>query len=614
MQYYLVYVEVAFLRLEHIMRLVQSISRFSSSGPCAGSDGAMKHGAVPVWNRTQVMKTSSQALYRTCQGLSGIGILGVTASALAAPTGVYFEQEVVDQTGWLTPDARQLVRVDVYLTFDNTSDHLNAVNGQTAPLDLTISTSDPLGFYQTSSGHGGVNTTATRNSALEAMYPSMTADSWVTIGLTDQTGNAMLDVGIDFTNFNSGGSLTIDNGAWFVTPPDAQGDATNNSVLIGRFTHAAGFSSSATLNFQYVDAGSGTTEEVVGVSCVYRGAKSDLNGDGQSDILWRGDYGAGGAGAWEGSVISWTNWDGADLGFDSGVVYNTHTGTPIPEEWIIAGTGDMDGNGRDDIVWRNDVGSVIVWLMDDDGVGFTPALFYSGAIVDWRIAGIGDFDGDGQDDILWQAEYGTGSGFEGAILAWEQWDGTDGGYTSGIIFGGAIPSTWVAVGTADLNGNGRDGVVWRNPTGSLVYWDLNGWTYSSMIFFSGAIVDWSIKALGDFDGDGQDDVLWQADYGTSSGYEGSVLAWEQWDGTDGGYTTGVIYDTSSSTPIPDTWTIVSSGDMLADGMDDVVWRNPDGAVVVWDMDGWNYDAAIMYSGAIAGWSIDSPRDIYNTGN
>jgi hypothetical protein len=565
----------------------------------------------------RVMNNSSRAFYRACQGFGGVSILGVASSVLAVPTGFHFEQEVVDQSGWLVSDARQLVRVDVYLTFDNTSDHLNAVNGQTAPLDLTISTSDPSGFFQ--SANGDVDTTATRNSGLEPTFPSMAADSWVTIGLTDQTGNEMLDIGIDFTDFNSGGSLTIDNGAWFVTPPDAQGDATDNRVLIGRFTHAAGFSLSSVLNFQYVDGSSDDTEEVEGSSVVYRGAKSDFNGDGQSDILWRGDYGAGGAGAYEGSVISWTNWDGADLGYDSDFVYDTSTSTPIPEEWFIAGTGDMDGNGRADLVWRDADGSVIVWLMSSNGYSYTSHWFYSGSIADWRIAGIGDLDGDGQDDIMWQAEYGVSNPWEGTILAWEQWDGTDMGYTSDFIYNTvadpAIPSAWFIVGLADLDGNGRDGLVWRDDDGSVIYWDVDGWTYSSSWFYSGAIADWSIKGLGDFDGDGQDDILWQGDYGVANPYEGSLIAWEQWDGTDMGYTSDFIYDTSSDPAIPEEWVIASTGDMYADGEDDIIWRDDDGSVLVWDLtDGWTYSSSWLYSGAIAGWSIDSPKDIYSTGN
>lgn len=565
------------------------------------------------------MTTSSRALFWACQGLGGAGVLGLASSVLAAPTGFYFEQAVVDQSGWLVSDARELVRVDVYLTFDNTGipSHLNAVNGKTAPYSLTISTSDPSGFFQ--STNGDVDTTATRNSALEGTFPSMTADSWVTIGLTDQTGNQMLDVGIDFTAFNSGGSLTIDNGAWFVTPDDVQGDATSNRVLIGRMTHAAGFSLSGILNFQYVDASSGTTLEEDGFGGVYRGAKSDFNGDGQSDLLWQGDYGAGGAGSYEGSVLSWNDWDGSDSGFASNFVYNTSTSTPIPEEWTIAGTGDMDGNGRSDIVWRDGDGSVIVWLMESDGYSYTSHWFYSGAIAGWRIAGIGDLDGDGKDDIMWQAEYGVSNHWEGTIIAWEDWTGTDGGYSTGFIYNTksspAIPSQWFIVGLADLNGDGRDGLVWRNGSGSVIYWDVNGWAYSSSFLHSGTIGNWSIKALGDFDADGQDDILWQGDYGVGNAHEGSLIAWEQWDGTDGGYVTGFIYDTTTSPAIPSTWTIVSSADMYADGEDDIVWRDPTGAVQVWDItDGWTYSSSWLYNGAIAGWSIHSPKDIYSTGN
>jgi hypothetical protein len=48
--------------------------------------------------------------------------------------------------------------------------------------------------------------------------------------------NALLDIGIDWTNFNAGGSFTSDNGSWFVTPADDQGNPINGQVLIGQFT------------------------------------------------------------------------------------------------------------------------------------------------------------------------------------------------------------------------------------------------------------------------------------------------------------------------------------------------------------------------------------------
>jgi hypothetical protein len=50
-------------------------------------------------------------------------------------------------------------------------------------------------------------------------------------------------------------------------------------------------------------------------------------------------------------------WDNGRIDFahivaDPGVVSNS---------WHIADTGDYDGNGRSDILWRNDNGAVSIW-------------------------------------------------------------------------------------------------------------------------------------------------------------------------------------------------------------------------------------------------------------
>ena len=71
----------------------------------------------------------------------------------------------------------------------------------------------------------GGPTSAAINPALIPSFPSLAYDSWVTIGLRDNVGNALSDIGIDWTNFEAGGDLWTDNGTWFVTPKDAQGEA-----------------------------------------------------------------------------------------------------------------------------------------------------------------------------------------------------------------------------------------------------------------------------------------------------------------------------------------------------------------------------------------------------
>jgi hypothetical protein len=35
-----------------------------------------------------------------------------------------------------------------------------------------------------------------------------------------------------------------------------------------------------------------------------------------------------------------------------------------PSDWHIAGTGDFNGDGKTDILWRNDNGNVGTWHLD----------------------------------------------------------------------------------------------------------------------------------------------------------------------------------------------------------------------------------------------------------
>ena len=120
----------------------------------------------------------------------------------------------------------------IYANFGAATDQLNAVFGD-AESTLTISSDG--GFYQ--NAFGGA-TAADINPALYDAFPSLVRDSWVTIGLEDQDGNNMLNIGIDWSDFeDNGGTITSDNGTWFATPDDDQVNAGEGlRVLIGQFT------------------------------------------------------------------------------------------------------------------------------------------------------------------------------------------------------------------------------------------------------------------------------------------------------------------------------------------------------------------------------------------
>ena len=59
----------------------------------------------------------------------------------------------------------------------------------------------------------------------------------MTIGSEDRIGNNMLDIGIDWEDFESGGDIENDNGSWFATPDDIQVIAGSDlRVLVGQLT------------------------------------------------------------------------------------------------------------------------------------------------------------------------------------------------------------------------------------------------------------------------------------------------------------------------------------------------------------------------------------------
>ncbi|HIB01893.1 MAG TPA: hypothetical protein EYO31_08550, partial [Phycisphaerales bacterium] len=139
--------------------------------------------------------------------MQNIILASLTTSAMSDYVGLSLDFQQVDEN---------LFTMRVYADFTASTDQLNAVFGDSLSSLYIRSTN---GFYQ--NPFGGP-TSADINPALFPVFPSLAYDSWVTIGSEDQISNAMLDIGIDWTGFESGGDIETDNGTWFATPDDMQ--------------------------------------------------------------------------------------------------------------------------------------------------------------------------------------------------------------------------------------------------------------------------------------------------------------------------------------------------------------------------------------------------------
>jgi len=174
-----------------------------------------------------------------------------------------------------------------------------------------------------------------------------------------------------------------------------------------------------------------------------------------------------------------------------------------PATWQLAGIGDVNDDGKADIVWRNTItGDVYVWMMN--GSAWLPGSGRVGnAPAAWQILGVGDLDGDGKADLLWQNTQ------TGAVNAWLL-DGVTLRAGSGNITT-LSPAKWAYAGMGDVDGDGREDIVWRDlSNGDVHVWLMNGLGLKAGSgYVMGASPAATIAAVADYDGDGKCDLLWR---------------------------------------------------------------------------------------------------------
>jgi hypothetical protein len=256
-------------------------------------------------------------------------------------------------------------------------------------------------------------------------------------------------------------------------------------------------------------------------------------------------------------------------------------------DWQVAGTGDFDGDGQGDILWRNTNGQVEIWYMFDSIVVRTQQSGGTDPSHIWSIQGVGDFNHDGHADILWRDTSGQlAIWFEGSAL-----DTAFPGYNNTPA---PVDLAWQVKGVGDFDNDGHADILWRNSNGQVGIWFMSAGTRVGEAYPGGLDPSgiWQIQGVGDFDGDHRADILWRDNTG--------VLAiWPQGD------INAATFPTYQSAGGPGNlaFSIRGIGDFDGDGVSDIMWVDAAGGVAFWYMAHNNYSRDAYPATLAAGWAV-----------
>ena len=248
-----------------------------------------------------------------------------------------------------------------------------------------------------------------------------------------------------------------------------------------------------TLRVRHVPAGNGSDENEPGNEATQNSTVNpslgDFNGDGRDDVLLRHEDGR------------W--WYYPMNGRRHIVSQRGLADLTRNRDWQFAGIGDLNGDGKDDVLLRHEDGRW--WYYPMNGrrhittergqAGLTASLA-------WQFAGIGDFNGDDRDDVLLRHE--DGRWFYYAM------DGRRPIISERGVTDLTRNLAWQLAGIGDLNGDGKDDVLLRNEDSRWWYYPMDGRHH---IVSGRGYADltrnraWQLAGIGDLNGDGRDDVL-----------------------------------------------------------------------------------------------------------
>ena len=164
-------------------------------------------------------------------------------------------------------------------------------------------------------------------------------------------------------------------------------------------------------------------------------AAGDINGDGTDDLVWH-----------NASALQWGHW------LMSGGQILSIQSRPAAAGYRLVTSGYFNSDGYLDLLWTSDLGDLI--MLTSNGSTFVDSRMAWNYPSGWRIFGAGDVNGDGRDDLLLRSS--TQYGY------WLM----DGPSVSGSASFPAAPG-YFPVAVADFNGDNKSDVLWSSAASDL---------------------------------------------------------------------------------------------------------------------------------------------------
>jgi hypothetical protein len=209
----------------------------------------------------------------------------------------------------------------------------------------------------------------------------------------------------------------------------------------------------------------------------------DYDGNLNSDLLWEN--------ASTGALTLWRLAGGQVLG----TTVLDRSSLPAAEEWHVGGSGDVDGDGADDLMmWSRVKGQVEIWTLSGGAVATRTRL--TGHVGAWSVVAVDDIDGDGKAEIVWLDELHRVLELRDPAAA----------ASVGL---GDLAAGWRGRGGADLAGDGSAELVLQDTaTGAAQAWELDDRGVLGSADLPTARNLGAYAGAGDFDGNGSEDIAW----------------------------------------------------------------------------------------------------------